>query len=275
MASSREQRRIPSSEDTACSDSLEVLSKMNESNKNSSVGPKAAEVFSSVEFGKFLSTEFGQGRVFLSKDSPNSFPSLESSLLFKSKETFSKLFASNEWRMEESTTSDEKNAKKEQPTICCDEDVQVKDEITGALSSKEWMPMKTLGSHIDVAYSHDMFRDANTSSSPVGGGVIKGLAAPQKTKWNDIFLSQLQQSASLYNTTEKELEKNHSPGAAVAELDAVSDDTTTANHQMAEVAIAALPQTPTKRKRKPRKKIVPDVKEYVSPTENDVLLGRG
>ena len=85
-----------------------------------------------------------------------------------------------------------------------------------------------------------------------------------KSNWDNVFFSQLQLSplASPVEST------------PVDEVEAETKPVVEKSHVEARIPTPA-PKQKKKRKRAPRKKPIPDVKEYVDPTDLDVLLGRG
>jgi len=228
-------------------------------------------MFSSVDFGK----DFGK---FLKESYPKSdstppFLSKDSSVsgfgsMFKSKDAFSKMFASAEWGMKYTKTDKKTDAPAPQKKMSA----ETKKNLAKVLSSQDWMPMETLGSHVDVSYSQNMFIGSDPENS------VSVLPPPElppaKTDWDNMFFSQLQL-----------VPPPPPPPALVGEEDDVpelelklaipNDGTlaTIAESPPSNQAAAAAPKK--KRKRKPRKKVVPEVKVYVEPTEVDVLMGRG
>lgn len=240
-------------------------------------------VFNSVDFGRFLSKEFPKtsegNNLFLSKDSP--LPSFEVSSLFKSKDAFSKMFSSSDWDMkfdtQEKQSSSEANDRKTfaatplTPQTDAVVSTDKSESLKKILTSREWLPMNTLGNHVDIPVNTGIF---GASSSDSGQVTPKPEAlAPAKTDWDNMFFSQMQ---LLPPQTPSPVQLPPSPAPSStddAEVGSYSPQVEVISSISADVATSDAPKK--KRKRKPRKKIVPDVKEYVEPVDADVLLGRG
>lgn len=273
-------------------------------------------VFNSQDFGKFLSNEFPKtfgkdaGNLFLSKDVP--LPSFDNSI-FRSKDSFSNLFASKDWEIKfphedlKLPTEELPPLKTMAPAPKTAQGVlpvtgTSRADIKAALSSKEWMHMSTLGNHVDVSYNPHMFAgsDSESDTNDVKETDLTAELPPAKTDWNSMFFQQLQlvpPSPSILS------ERMHSISSIVSAPDMNEEPFSPIDHfyaspvasstfpvqaeQVQADAVASAPEVvgqmleetseppKKKRKRRPRKKIVPDVKEYVEPTDIDVLLGRG
>jgi hypothetical protein len=285
-------------------ESLDIMNKMNEETRPRGKDP-SPNAFNSVEFGTFLSKElpksFGSVNPFLSKE--NSLPNFDSSL-FKSKEAFSKLFASPGWEMKFPAEDLKTSVQEEEPPIpksmSTTVPVERKEALKEALSSTDWMSLNTLGSHMDVSYTLDMFSGSD-SEAPANESELTAELPPARTDWDNMFFSQLQ----LFPPPVTSLDETEDTAAiplddtedtvAIPQEQASSDGilaTATEEPVLPEVFPAVSQQvqvaTPEpvdtvvqgqsskkKRKRKPRKKAVPEVKEYVEHTDSDVLLGRG
>ena len=221
-------------------DSLQELNTMNTPEEN------CAHAFSSKEFGRFLSKEFPSNLESLSKtlSVPSSDPNV-----FRSKDAFSNLFTSSDWGM--------KLQQEEVKVATAVVEVPAEKKKDDIFSSNEWMPMKTLGNHVDVPYSREMFDGSKSNEFEITGPPVE---LPQaKTDWNDLFFSQMQLL----------------PPSQAAEEPAAN--LKPADDSVVDSEPVAPQKTPKKktRVRKPRKKVVPDFKVYVQPAELDVLLGRG
>jgi hypothetical protein len=274
-------------------ESLENSNKMNEETRPQGKEP-SPNAFNSVEFGTFLSKElpksFGSANPFLSKE--KSLPSFDSSL-FKSKEAFSKLFASPGWEMKFPTEDPKASVHEEEPptpkSMSTTVPVETKEALKEALSSKDWMPLNTLGSHMDVSYTLDMFSGSD-SEAPANESELTAELPPASTDWDSMFFSQLQlfppPVISLDETEDTVAipqEQASSVGIlATAMEEPVLPEVFPAVPQQFQVAtpepvypVVQGQSSKKKRKRKPRKKAVPEVKEYVEHTDADVLLGRG
>jgi hypothetical protein len=278
-----------------------------------------AVVFNSQDFGKFLSTEFPKtfgkdsGSLFLSKDTP--LPSFDNSI-FKSKDAFSNLFASKDWEMK-FPHEDLKLPTEELPPLKTMAPTPLRtmasappmaaqtvppvtgtsrEDLKAALSSKDWMPMSTLGNHVDVSYNPYMFNgsDSESDTNDIKETDLTADILPAKTDWNSMFFSQLQlvpPSPSILSERMHSISSGGSAPGPDEEFHLPIEEFHTSQPLQAEEihaepvpsapeAVEEMdeednPEAPKKRKRRPRKKIVPKVKEYVEPTPVDVLLGRG
>lgn len=271
-----------------------------------------AVVFNSQDFGKFLGTEFPKpsgkdaGNLFLSKDAP--LPSFDYSI-FKSKDACSNLYASKDWEFK-FPHEDLKLPTEELPPLKtmapAPKTAQAvlpvtgtsREDIKAALSSQEWMPMSSLGNHVDVAYNPNMFSGSDSDSSDTNDVAEIDLTAELgKTDWNSMFFQQLQLGPPSPSVLS---ERVHSISSVVSAPDINEEPFSPTEHfytspvassiqQLLQTepvlaeTVASAPEAveetaeppKKKRKRRPRKKIVPEVKEYVEPTDVDVLLGRG
>jgi hypothetical protein len=175
-------------------------------------------------------------------------------------------------------------------------------DIKAALSSKDWMLMSTLGNHVDISYNPQMFcgSDSESVTNDVHETALTAELLPAKTNWNSLFLSQLQlvppspcilseriHSISSVVSAPDMNEESLSPAEYFYSSPTASSTLPLQSEEVQADTVASSPeaneemdnetteQQPKKRKRRPRKKIVPKVKEYVEPTDVDVLLGRG
>lgn len=252
-----------------------------------------ANVFNSLDFGKFLSKEFpkdlGGSDPFLSKDT--SLPTFEVPSVFKSKDAFSKMFSSSDWEMKFSKPEPQPARAppiKTMPTATVASKPEgSKAALQNILTSREWMPMNTLGQHIDVSYSRDMFGGSVSDSelsTPTDGDLPRELP-PHRTKWDKMFFSQLQLVPPQVSSSDEEKavaplpQSNQVLPDLSEEQSAVPEQipipTYSATDEPADVPNDTAQPAKKKRKRKPRKKVVPEKKIYVEPVDNDVLLGRG
>eukprot|EP00934_Nitzschia_sp_Nitz4_P005608 Nitzschia sp. Nitz4//scaffold4_size323378//79257//80345//NITZ4_000638-RA/size323378-processed-gene-0.185-mRNA-1//-1//CDS//3329553333//5598//frame0 len=226
----------------------------------------SSSVFNSVDFGRFLSTEFNQeksGDAFLSKD--NAVPHFETPSIFKSKEAFSEMFASCNWDMNMKFPQ----AAPSQNVDFSRTETSKKAPLTAVLSSRDWMPFGTLGNHVDVPLSSsDIFGSQNFNIQSIEPDPIP--EPLPKTNWDDMFYNQLQLVPHVENTSGGSQNSVSSDGTeeeeVPAEFNQAKDDSFKAPKESG---------ASKKRKRKPRKKVLPDVITYVEPNDNDVLLGRG
>ena len=244
-------------------------------------------VFDSIEFQSFLKSDIPEkallnSSIFLSKDSV--IPGIGSSSLFKSKESFSSLFASKDWEMK--YTMDDINttkhpSNKDEKHLKSFSDVDTTNQEPPALvptddvfKSKDWMSQSLLGDHVDVPINPTMFTSRSSSGSDMSDGFnMKSMDLPPahspssfKTDWDDIFMRQL-------------MPTDPSPAPeqqAQPEVD-LQEESIPLEEEVNE-AVEDQPKpsgTKKKRKRAPRKKIVPVNKLYVEPTDLDILGGRG
>jgi hypothetical protein len=281
-------------------------------------------VFNSLEFDRFITNKInseamspGQSiDVFLSKDSD--LPAFDG--LFKSKDPLSSIFASKEWEMKYPRDISPKSRKPEDFTpktfksfanttenICPTEEPE--HPPSHVLKSGDWMPLNTLGNHVDVQYTPDLFssRTSNTGSANGFELPLRG-PSPVQTEWDRLYMSQLQRSMALMMPPPSHVVKEPL-GQSLSLATAPAEDWPTSVPSVAfEGPFAPQPYYPPvptvapqnmlpsaetlravqvsepvepqgddkkKRKRAPRKKVVPATKQYVQPTNLDVLMGRG
>jgi hypothetical protein len=246
------------------------------------------DVFDSEDFGNFLNTiptSFltGSSSVVLSKDV--SLPSLGGSI-FKSKDAFSSVFSSKDWEMqfpiEQATKWPPLKTMALPPLKTMPMYTMPQETVTtmakasstrfapDVFSSKDWLPEATLGSHVDVPISSDMF----TAHSDV---------AEMHSMAHDLTSSDLPSAKNSYDSllfSKMQLTPPMSPEPTSPEdEDSIVPQELPSSEGVdvpaeKEVSSAAL-KPKKKRKRAPRKKPIPEVKEYVEPEDSDVLLGRG
>jgi hypothetical protein len=267
--------------------------------KNESEGSTAGGVFNSAEFLTFLSrdtsTSSKANSPFLSKES--FINNLETSSVFKSKDSFSNLFASKDWEMKytppsksaSQPSSDDEEAPNKtfevttdmaQPSVAESlEEVPI--AVTDATKSGDWIANETLGSHVEVALSMKMFSKESPPNS-LGARDIGDHNLPPPTEasradthWEELFMEQLRPLAPAPPA-------GHLPALSEVAPNQVSAPTTAAQTASAPFQGSAgfvsfqAQATKARRKRAPRKKMVPENKEYVvEPTEHDIFCGRG
>merc|ERR1712048_268188 len=213
-----------------------------------------ANVFNSLDFGQFLSNEYpslNRKNRFLSKDSP--LPAFESSSVFKSRDAFSNMFSSSDWGMK---FSKPEMANSTPPTKTLPDLIptakpqlsESKSSLQGIMSSKEWMPMNTLGQHIDVSYSSDIFNGASSDSEVSAAKNADDSVAHISPEANEVLPELAEEDAKSAGQLRKKTQSKTTEGN---------------------------PTLKKKRKRQPRKKVVPESKVYVEPKDADVLCGRG
>ena len=268
-----------------------------------------ANLFSSIDFVKFLSKEFSSGpsSPFLSKD--NSLPSFEVPSIFKSKDTFSQLFSSADWQMKftqlepkQETSSSVVAPKKNIPACVVAPAASAaaentKESLQCVLSSRDWMASNTLGPHVDVSINRDMVLNAPSSEASLSPRTVNSDLStslpPARTDWDNMFFSQMQLMPPQIAPSPAPSLDIEEPAALPMEMPSSSDffdlpnldedDQGSEEESNSLEAASAAGNSRTsdsgtgrkKRKRKPRKKVVPEVKKYVTPSQNDVLLGRG
>jgi hypothetical protein len=246
------------------------------------------DVFDSEDFGNFLNTVptgflTGSSSVFLSKDV--SLPSLGGSI-FKSKDAFSSVFSSKDWEMQFSIQQATKSPPlktlalpplKTMPMYTTPQETfttMAKASSTSfspdVFSSKDWLPEATLGSHVDVPISSDMFTaysDVAEVHSMAHDLTSSDLPSAENA-FDSLFFSKMQLTPPMspeYACPEDE--------DSIVPQDLPSSEAASVPDGK-EVSLPAL-KSKKKRKRAPRKKPIPEVKEYVEPEVSDVLLGRG
>jgi hypothetical protein len=263
-------------------------------------------VFDSTEFLAFLSSmeTRSNSSVCKSKDSfAILFQSKDSiSDLCNSKDSFSHMYASRDWMMNyaptkktSSSDSSDTNSHVAFKTVqhmtqstMEDQDVDAAPEVATShslvMKSQDWVANKTLGLHVEIPYSNAIF--SHDSSVSEHGRYLRPLTStnmpPNETRWDELFMNQLMPptaSPVAFQTSEI-LGRD---GTSLQ--DAISDEQElVVNHSVSQVVLpkqtsvtnALSSRTSRKRrKRTPRKKIVPDTKVYVEPKPLDVLLGRG
>lgn len=242
---------------------------MNKHQSESSFGG----LFNSEEFGKFLNNNFPSdfpADVFLSKDS--AAPSFDNSI-FKSKDSFSTLFASKDWEMKFTPTP---RAIPLPPLktvpLKLDTTVQATPEPTpdsppsSLFTSKDWLPQETLGGHIDVNINPNIFsNDPQENDGEKKEHDLESVLPSVKSNWDNMFFSQLQLSPMPSPVGVPSLEIPHEEESQAEPVEEIVVEASTVGAQ----------KPKKKRKRAPRKKPIPEVKNYVEPTDLDVLLGRG
>lgn len=260
-----------------------------------------ANVFSSIDFGKFLSQEFplpsDVASPFLSKD--NSLPSFDVPSLFKSKDTFSQMFASNDWQMKftkpEPKDDSSASPKKTIPTFVVTpapqpDNNQMKESLQAVLSSRDWMATGILGPHVDVSINSDILAAGPASEISLSQeSVVSDLSValpPVRTDWDNMFFSQMQLMPPQIASPTASDSNNEKPAALPMEpvtseafelpdLEEEGEEEQIMGDAVFHEVASAAQDGKKKRKRKPRKKVVPEVKQYLEPKQNDVLLGRG
>jgi hypothetical protein len=224
----------------------------------------SSSIFSSHDFGKFLNKDFPSSTSpFLSAD--NSLASFDPSCAFKSKDTFSNLFSSDDWAIDFAKLKPEIP---KTPQSMMHPTESSKKPLEAMLTSTDWMPSMNLGPHVDVSFDRGIIlsRETSTGTSSLSNPVAD--LPSIKTEWDRIFMSQLQLMPPQPSPKE---EPPQSDDEISLDLDPWTEEA------LVPVPLDLTQKTSEKKKRKrrPRQKVVPDIKVYVEPTTNDVLLGRG
>ena len=202
-------------------------------------------VFDSVDFKNFL-----HQNVLRSNDSINGIVGSNDISLFQSNQSFVSSFLSQDWETKQSSTkplhvdSDKKplktfeNLNVNKTSSSCITSIP-KESKNVIPKSQDWIKLNTLGKHVEIPYSMGIFSSAGGSK-------------------NQILESR---SISSFPHSRKETSINtHGDNVGAA----------------SELNVAYVAKsTKKKRKRAPRKKIIPLNKTYLEPTEKDVLMGRG
>ena len=224
----------------------------------------SSSIFSSHDFSKFLNKDFPSSTSpFLSAD--NSLASFDPSCAFKSKDTFSNLFSSDDWAIDFAKLKPEIP---KTPQSMMHPTESSKKPLEAMLTSTDWMPSMNLGPHVDVSFDRGIIlsRETSTGTSSLSNPVAD--LPSIKTEWDRIFMSQLQLMPPQPSPKE---EPPQSDDEISLDLDPWTEEA------LVPVPLDLTQKTSEKKKRKrrPRQKVVPDIKVYVEPTTNDVLLGRG
>jgi hypothetical protein len=235
-------------------------------------------VFSSLDFGKFLSKEFPSSP-FLSKDS--AAPGFDFQNVFKSKDSFSNLFSSQDWQTKvskpEASPRHEPDYKVAPEAPAETGPMIIKDALQSMLTSKDWMPSMTLGPPLDVSIGRDLVLRREDSSAASLPSDLSTVLPRAKTKWDEMFMSQLQlmppQPSPVEVPALSTQDKRACEGSTLPELAPEPKVPVTP-------IVAPSPEVSEhtgkkKRRRRPRQKLIPETKNYVEPQANDVLLGRG
>jgi len=223
----------------------------------------SSSIFSSQDFGKFLSKECPSSNPCLSMDVPLA-GSLDEASAFKSKDAFSQLYSSNDWGM-----------MKLKPDLLPEtrNDVQLKD----------WMPSLNLpiktpwDKKVHMSQIQLMLPQPSPEEEPSPPEFLHTWAE----KGLDLQLSPEEEHSPLddfHRWTEEGLDLSSSddlsvfpdPYLEVEESFApVQSSSDISGKKSLDIS------GKKKRSRPPPPKFVPSTKEYVEPTLNDVLLGRG
>lgn len=205
-----------------------------------------SKVFDSVDFQNFL-----QQNIMQSDDSKSGILDSRDLSLFKSKESFVSSFMSKDWEPKSyasersHSVSDEmllnapaksnENKSKNAARSC---EIQIRqDNKNMRTESQDWLKLNTLGKHVEIPYSMGIFSTSANSRTQNLGAFSVTSSVPSKI---DVDVEE-----------KRLLSSSESKMAPIVQ------------------------NTKKKRKRAPRKKIIPKNKKYFEPTEKDVLMGRG
>jgi hypothetical protein len=267
---------------------------------------RGSSVFDSTDFQAFFPSVETRSisSVFKSKDFlANLFQSNDSiSDIFKS--SFSSMYASRDWsknyaptrKTSSADSSDEedddvlktflntsKSMTEHQKVVAVPETATSHSEV---MKSQEWVVNKTLGVHVEIPYSKAIF-STDTSFTESENERPPRLLSPAnlppiETQWNELFMSQLKPPTASPVATQT--------SSLLCQDETVSQETISdakdlvVHHSVCHVALNKQGSAVTalrsgtgkkKRKRTPRKKVVPEKKEYVEPMPLDILSGRG
>lgn len=169
-----------------------------------------SDVFNSLDVAMFMSNPIqsdpkkSETTTMVHRSKESDLPAFDSPL-FKSEESLSAIFASKDWGVD---YSQEITAPKSPPEDSFPKTFKKFPNTTeteeGALSAQEelksveWMPFQTLGKHVDVQCTPDMFAPGTWDSGSVQGYMLppKGLGLNRKTDWGQLFMSEMQRNLS-------------------------------------------------------------------------------
>jgi len=207
-------------------------------------------VFDSVDFKNFL-----HQNILRSDDFMNGVVGPNDLSLFQSNQSFVSSYLSKDWEKKSSVTkcfkggSDQKylktfeNLNINKPSSSSGNFFIQMDGKNMIPKSQDWIKLNTLGKHVEIPYSMGIFSSSASSKNQILGSRSISNSQPTRKDTNLSFETDMQ---------EKKV-------GALSERNigfVVKDNK-------------------KKRKRSPRKKIIPLNKKYLEPTDKDVLLGRG
>lgn len=207
-------------------------------------------VFDSVDLKNFL-----HQNILRSNDSIKGIVGPNDLALFQSNQSFVSGYLSKDWGKNSSVTkcfdvcSDQKylktleNLNINRPTSSSSNFSVQMDGKTIDPKSQDWIRLNTLGKHVEIPYSMGIFSSSASFKNQILGSRSASSALPTRSDTNLSFEIDLQ---------EKKAGK-------------LSDRN----------ICFVVKNSKKKRKRAPRKKIIPLNKKYLKPTDKDVLLGRG
>lgn len=226
---------------------LDLIEKMTNSEDNSNRN----NVFDSVDFNNFL-----HQKLIRSNDSVNGILGSSDLSLFKSKESFVSSFLSKDWETKPSSIEpllvggDEKpwktaeNSSNTKPIVTATSSPISKDCKSMIQKSQDWIKFNTLGKHVEIPYSMGIFSSTVSSRKQTEASLSIPSSPSIRTDFNAPLTMHVQEKSV-----------------------AVSSKSN--------VAFTVKGTKKKKRKRAPRKRMIPQNKKYLVPTEKDVMMGRG
>jgi len=202
-------------------------------------------VFDSVDFKNFL-----HQNILRSNDSMNGIIGSNDLSLFHSNQSFVSSFLSKDWEKKRvDGDSDQKHLKTfenlniNKPS-CSSDNFSIKmDGKNNTPKSQDWIKLNTLGKHVEIPYSMGIFSSTASSKNQMLGSRSMSSSPPTRTDTN----------------VSSEIDIQEKKVAALSERN----------------ISFMVKDKKKKRKRAPRKKIIPLNKKYREPTDKDVLMGRG
>jgi len=200
--------------------------------------------FDSVDFNNFL-----HQKLMRSNDSTNVILGFGDYSSFRSKESFVGGFLSKDWDMKRPSTKETFINDDEKPFGLSEHSSSTIFTASATAAnmvqkSQDWIKFNTLGKHVDIPYSIGIF-SSTTNSKQKSESKQSGLIYPCIGSKSKALLA--------VNLQDK-------PLAALSK---------------SSVPFTMNDATKKKRKRAPRKKVIPHQKHYLVPTDIDVLMGRG
>lgn len=211
-------------------------------------------VFDSVDFNTFL-----HQKLMKSTDSVNAILGPGDLSLFKSKESFVSGFLSKDWEANSSSTSALRVVADEKPLNAAENSNTTttiptatnsptsKDGKSMIQKSQDWIKFNTLGKHVEIPISMGMFSSTGVSRQQSQASQAS-IPIPSPPSIQTGFAIPLSMN----------VQENHTAATSIPKMASTVKNT-----------------KKKKRKRAPRKKIFPENKQYLTPTDKDVLMGRG
>jgi len=207
-------------------------------------------IFDSVDFKNFL-----HQNVLRSNDSTNGIIGSNDISIFQSNQSFVSGFLSPNWETK-SSSARRLHVDSNQNALKTFENLNVNNVFSSSINtsipkadkrtvpqSQDWIKLNTLGKHVEIPYSVGIFSSTAGSQNQVIESHSISSFTPARKHRNAPLKRNLQEKIVV--------------GASESNLASI------------------VKGTKKKRKRAPRKKIIPLDKKYLEPTEKDVLMGRG